>query len=77
MKGLMLHCGGQLKTREEVFAVPSPVATKTYAPLPYESFILRIQKQLAVEGITIKVQRSPKPPPGLTEQAFDEIVIRR
>jgi hypothetical protein len=54
MNGLMLHCGSQLKTREEVFAVPAPTATATYAPLPYESFIVRIEKQLAVEGITVK-----------------------
>ena len=54
MKGLMLHCGGQLAKRDEVFAVPTPAATDTYVPLPYESFIVRIEKQLAVEGITIK-----------------------
>jgi hypothetical protein len=54
MNGLMLHCGGQLKTRDEVFAVPAPPATNTYAPLPYESFLVRIEKQLAVEGITIR-----------------------
>jgi hypothetical protein len=57
MNGLMLHCGGQLKTREEVFAVPAPPATATYAPLPYESYIIRIAKQLAVEGITIAEER--------------------
>src|SRR6266704_2809080 len=57
MKGLMLHCGGQLKTRQEVFAVPAPLATTTYAPLPYESFITRIEKQLAVEGIALKEER--------------------
>ena len=57
MKGLMLHCGGQLKTREEVFAVPAPPATNTYAPLPYESFIVRIEKQLAVEGIKVTEER--------------------
>jgi hypothetical protein len=57
MKALMLHCGGQLKTREEVFAVPGPAATATYAPLPYESFIVRIEKQLAVEGIKIAEER--------------------
>src|SRR5438552_18644468 len=53
MNGLMLHCGGQLKTRSEVFEVPVPPPTATYAPLPYESFIVRIEKQLAVEGIRI------------------------
>jgi len=57
MNGLMLHCGGQLKTKEEVFAVPAPRATATYVPLPYESFITRIQKQLAVEGISVTEER--------------------
>jgi len=54
MNGLMLHCGGQLKTREEVFAIPTPPATSTYVPLSYESFLTRIEKQLAVEGIVVK-----------------------
>ena len=57
MNGLMLHCGGQLKTREEVCAVPAPAATATYTPLPYESFLVRIEKQLAVEGITITEEK--------------------
>ena len=57
MNGLMLHCGGQLKAKEEAFAVPAPPATATYAPLPYESFISRIEKQLAVEGISITEER--------------------
>jgi hypothetical protein len=56
MKGLMLHCGGQLKSREEVFSVPLPPATPTYVPLPYESFITRIEKQLAVEGMRLTEQ---------------------
>ena len=49
MKGLMLHCGGQLRSREEVFAVPVPPATASYVPLPYESLITRIEKQVAAE----------------------------
>lgn len=53
----MLHCGGQLKSRDEVFAVPVPSATASYVPLPYESFLVRIEKQLAVEGIQITHQR--------------------
>lgn len=53
MNGLMLHCGGQVKTREEVFAVPVPEATGTYVPLPFESFITSIEKQLLVEGIRV------------------------
>lgn len=57
MNGLMLHCGSQLKTREQVFAVPLPSQTATYVPLPYESFITRIHKQLAVEGIKVTEER--------------------
>lgn len=56
MNGLMLHCGGQIKSREEVFSVPLPQATASYVPLSYESFVTRIEKQLAVEGITITNQ---------------------
>jgi hypothetical protein len=57
MNGLLLHCGGQLKSREEVFAVPTPLATASYVPLSYESLVTRIEKQLAVEGIRIADER--------------------
>ena len=57
MNGLMLHCGGQLKSREEVFAVSIPEATNSYVPLPFESFLTRIEKQQAVEGILVKEER--------------------
>jgi hypothetical protein len=53
MKGLILHCGAQAKSRDEVFLVPTPEATDTYVPLSYESFLTRIEKQLAVENIKI------------------------
>jgi hypothetical protein len=57
MNGLLLHCGSQLRSREEVFSVAVPSATSTYVPLPYESLITRIEKQLAVEGILVKDER--------------------
>jgi hypothetical protein len=53
MKGLVLHCGSQSASRDEVFAVPVPEATATYVPLSYESFVTRVEKQLAVDQITI------------------------
>ena len=53
MNGLMLHGGSQLVPRREVFAVPLPDATNSYVPLPYESLVSRIEKQLTIEGITI------------------------
>ncbi|MHB8523752.1 MAG: hypothetical protein ACYDH9_23775 [Limisphaerales bacterium] len=56
MNGLMLHCGSQVTPRNEVFAVPVPPPTESYVPLPYESFVSRIEKQLAVEHITVREQ---------------------
>jgi hypothetical protein len=40
-----------------VFAVPAPPATASYVPLSYESFVTRMEKQLAVEGITIREEK--------------------
>jgi hypothetical protein len=57
MKGLMLHCGAQLKSRDEVFAVPLPKATDSYVPLPHQSLITRIEKQLVLEGVNIREQK--------------------
>ncbi len=57
MKGLMLHCGAQLKSRNEVFAVPLPPATESYMPLPHESLVTRIEKQLALEGVEVRDQK--------------------
>lgn len=57
MKGLVLHCGGQLASREEAFAVPLPQETDSYRPLPYESLVTRVEKQLLVEGVAIKDER--------------------
>lgn len=57
MNGLMLHCGGQQRSRDEVFTVPVPVATPSYVPLPYESFVTRIEKELAVNEIDIVEER--------------------
>ncbi len=34
--------------------VTQPEATASYVPLPYESFVTRIEKQLAVEGMQVK-----------------------
>lgn len=53
MNGLMLHCGSRLAPRDEVFAVPLPEATDSYVPLPYESLVTRIEKQLSIEAITV------------------------
>lgn len=57
MNGLILHCGSEIKSREEVFSIPTPLATESYVPLSYESLVTRIEKQLAVEGIKITSEK--------------------
>ena len=57
MNGLMLHCGGSLKSRDEVFAAPVPATTPSYVPLSHESFVTRIEKELAVNGVQIRDQK--------------------
>lgn len=64
MKGLILHCGGQLKSRDEVFSVQLPETTASYVPLPNESLIERLEKHLVVEGITVTEERLALSPNG-------------
>ena len=53
LKGLLLHRGTRLKTREEVFDVPAPEATESWDPLSHESFVTRMANRLAAEGISV------------------------
>lgn len=39
MNGLLLHCGSEKVTREDVFAVPVPKHTDSYKPVPYRDAI--------------------------------------
>lgn len=57
MNSLMLHCGGHVRSRDEVFAVPLPPETESYVPLPHESLVTRIEKQLAFEGVEIREEK--------------------
>ena len=57
MKGLILHYGSQLLTKEEVFKAPVPQQTASYMPLSHESFISRIEKQLAIESVKVEEQQ--------------------
>jgi len=41
---LMLHCGGEVVTRNAVKAVPLPLRTKTYEPVGHDDFIELIEK---------------------------------
>src|SRR5579871_4209474 len=51
MRSLILHCGGQLKSREQVFEVPIPTATATFTPVPHELLLSQLSERLAFEGL--------------------------
>jgi hypothetical protein len=57
MNALILHCGGQLKSRQEVFAFPIPPARSQFTPLPHELLITHIEQRLEAEGIGMREQR--------------------
>jgi hypothetical protein len=57
MNALILHCGGQLKSRQEVFAFPVPPATGQFTPLPHELLITHVEERLEIEGIGMREQR--------------------
>lgn len=52
----MLHCGGQLATREQVAAVLTPAATDTWQPVPHLSVIESTEK--ALENFNMRVVSS-------------------
>jgi len=54
---LTLHCGAQLATLDEVNRAAYPEATHSYTPLPHESFINRLKKQLSVEKIEVSQEK--------------------
>jgi hypothetical protein len=50
MNGLMLHCGSQSATLEEVRAVPAPQHTDTWKPVPYRD-TLDLVKEVATQAL--------------------------
>lgn len=43
---LMLHCGGQIATREQIAAVQTPTPTRTWVPVPHITLIERVEEAL-------------------------------
>ena len=55
-KGLLLHCGGKLVSRQELWTVPTPSRTRSWYPLPHRSVLNEIEVQLQGCGFTITEQ---------------------
>lgn len=47
---LMLHCGGAVVTRDDVFNVTTPEATKTHFPVPHSRLLEAIEMVLQTES---------------------------
>jgi hypothetical protein len=50
---LMLHCGGQIATREQVQAVATPAGTDTWCPVPHIELVNTVQTALGKAGMTV------------------------
>jgi len=52
-KGLLLHCGGKLVSRQELWTVPTPSRTRSWYPLSHSSVVSEVEDQLQGCGFTI------------------------
>lgn len=50
---LMLHCGGQLATREQIEAVQTPDATLTWQPIPHGTLVSNVESALANSNMRV------------------------
>lgn len=50
---LILHCGGELATREKIATVPTPGATRSWCPVPHIELINKVEDTLKSNGMEI------------------------
>ena len=53
-KSLILHCGADVVSREEVYSIPTPANTATWFPMKHHHLIEEIENQLWHAGYNIK-----------------------
>lgn len=51
--GMLLHCGGESASRDEVFAVRTPAGTDTWYPLSHRSLVHEVQSELKACGFRL------------------------
>ena len=52
--GMLLHCGAETVTREQLFAVPTPRGTDTWFPLSHRTILGEIETQLKATGFQVE-----------------------
>lgn len=52
-KGMLLHCGGGMVHRDEVYGVATPSGTDTWYPLPHSGVLTEVESQLQAAGFLI------------------------
>ena len=52
-KGMLLHCGAELVTRQQLAEVPTPSSTDTWYPLPHTTVLRAVEDQLEACGFII------------------------
>jgi len=52
-RGMLLHCGAQTVSREDLLAVPTPRGTQTWYPLSHETILREVVGQLESSGFAI------------------------
>lgn len=55
-RGLLLHCGAETVSRQNVFATPTPGATETWYPLPHMDLVTEVEGQLESAGFTLQAE---------------------
>ena len=53
-KGMLLHCGGQMVNRDDVYGVNTPRGTETWYPLAHAGLLTEVESQLQSAGFRIK-----------------------
>ena len=54
MKGLMLHCGAELVSRENLDRLPIPQPTTTHHPIGHGDLVAMVEKGLKIENMEIE-----------------------
>ena len=55
-RGMLLHCGAETVTREELFHVPTPLGTSTWYPLAHQTLLGEVETQLLGSGFEITAE---------------------
>jgi hypothetical protein len=53
MKGLMLHCGGEEVTLDQVIEATTPAPTKTWQPIPHANLVSVVEETIRRSGLNI------------------------